>query len=97
MHRESYFCTTHGNETFKFASPAFKQSLYGGMETSKLPSDTSPVDLFHEPLHEIIDRFPLLQMVHINEVHLSAGQCLFVPAWWWVQTNTPHDGESIYT
>ena len=44
----------------------------------------------------MIETFPLIQLMTVYEVTLTPGQCLFVPAFWWVQSNTPKDVESIY-
>ena len=86
---ESMHCLTHGSETFRFVSPLFRQNLY-------VNNRKSPVNLFHEPRYESIEEFPLLQQAVVHEVKLNPGECLYVPAFWWMQSNTPHGGESIY-
>jgi len=54
------------------------------------------VNLFFEPLDENLEVFPLLEVTQVFEVDMEAGMCLFVPAWWWVQSYTD-DSEVLMT
>ena len=68
-------------------APIFKQNMYAGVR-EELPPGVSPVDLFHEPKSDNIKRFPLLKQAQVHDVTLKKGDCLFIPAWWWVQSKT---------
>ena len=72
-----------GRERFKLVAPIFKQNMYSGVR-EELPPGVSPVDLFHEPQEENVKRFPLLRQAQVYDVTLKQGDCLFIPAWWWV-------------
>lgn len=54
------------------------------------------MNLFFEPLDENLEVFPLLEVTQVFEVDMEAGMCLFVPAWWWVQSYTD-DSEVLMT
>lgn len=84
---ESYFCVTHGEELFRLVSPVFKQNMYSGVR-EELKSTQSPVNLFYDPLDELLGAFPLLEVAQVFQTTVTAGDCLFVPAWWWVQSST---------
>lgn len=81
--RETYACLIKGKESYKMVSPVFRQNLYAGKRPELKPFE-SPVDLFHDPVAENLDVFPLLNQTQIYHVDLEAGQCLFIPAHWWV-------------
>ena len=84
---------TYGEEVFRLVSPVFKQNMYSGVK-EELKQSQSPVNLFYEPLDELLGAFPLLEVTQVFQTSLNAGDCLFVPAWWWVQSGT-EQGESI--
>lgn len=84
---ETYVCSLRGAEKFRLVSPVFKQNMYSGVR-QELGPNQSPVDLFHKPFDENVLTFPLLRELQMNEVDLKAGDCLFVPAWWWIQRRT---------
>ena len=84
---EVYICQIQGRERFKMIAPIFKQNMYAGIR-EELPPGVSPVDLFHEPKSDNIKRFPLLKQAQVHDVTLKKGDCLFIPAWWWVQSKT---------
>jgi hypothetical protein len=64
-------------------SPAFKQSLYPE-PADRSGKTISPIDLFYGEKAMMIETFPLIQLMTVYEVTLTPGQCLFVPAFWWV-------------
>ena len=65
-------------------APIFKQNMYSGVRQEIGPNQ-SPVDLFHEFFDENVKTFPLLEEIVLVEEILRAGDCMFIPAWWWVQ------------
>lgn len=84
---EIYACVTQGMEVYRLVSPIFKQNMYSGVR-EELKPNVSPVDLFHKNVEENLITFPLLKQIELHEVVLSPGQCLFIPAWWWTQSQT---------
>ena len=80
---ETYSCVISGVETFKMVSPVFNQNLYSGVRQELKPG-VSPIDLFHSDIAENIATFPLLASTVIHEATLGPGECIFIPAWWWV-------------
>jgi len=93
---ETYVCLTTGNEIFRLVSPVFKQNMYSGVR-EELSSNISPVDLFYEQTLKNFELFPLLQLTQVFEVNMTAGNCMFVPSFWWIQSYTPEGKESIMT
>lgn len=84
---ESYYCVTKGIERFKFVSPIFKQNMYSGVREEIAPNK-SPVDLFHDDMKQQFEKFPLLKETVVHDVTLRSGECLYIPAWWWMQSKT---------
>ena len=78
---------TKGVERFRFVSPVFKQNMYSGVR-EEIPPNKSPVDLFHPNLKANFDRFPLLKEAVVHDVTLRPGECLYIPAWWWMQSKS---------
>mmetsp|Transcript_3754 Transcript_3754/g.5678 ORF Transcript_3754/g.5678 Transcript_3754/m.5678 type:complete len:156 (-) Transcript_3754:81-548(-) len=76
-------------------SPVFYSNLYAGSVESMRPG-SSPVDLFHPSILANLETFPLLKKALILEVTLKPGECLFVPAWWWYQSQTLVDTDTIF-
>lgn len=87
---EVYSCVTQGVEIFRLVAPYFKRNMYSGVR-EELKPNVSPVDLFHEDVHENLSVFPLLRQIQLHEVVLTEGQCLYIPAWWWSQSKTISD------
>lgn len=44
--------------------------------------------MFHADIKMNIQTFPLLASTVIHEATLGPGECMFIPAWWWVQSQT---------
>ena len=80
---ETYSCIIFGTETFRLVSPLFKQNMYSGYQDELDPAQ-SPVDLFYENVTDNLLTFPLLKETPVYEVTLNKGECLFIPAWWWM-------------
>ena len=59
--------------------------MYSGVREELMPGQ-SPIDLFHKPLSENIQRFPLLKQTQVFDITLHPGNCIYVPAWWWMQS-----------
>lgn len=68
--------------------------MYSGKREELKPS-VSPVDLFHPSEFANIETFPLLLETQVLEVALTPGQCLFVPAWWWLQVHALGEDDAL--
>ena len=68
--------------------------MYSGVRQELGPSQ-SPVDLFHAPFEENANTFPLLKELQMIEQILNPGDCMFVPAWWWIQRQTVKTSASV--
>ncbi len=82
--RERYVCVIEGREEFKLVSPAFKQSIYSGVFDELDPHET-PLDFFMGINKK---KYPLASQAKIIGATLEPGQCLFVPAYYWVQSQS---------
>ena len=80
--RERYFCVIKGREEFRLVSPIYKQNIYSGVLEELSPVET-PINFF-----ETVDltKYPLFQEAKVLSVTLEAGQCLFVPTFYWMQS-----------
>ena len=82
---EKFICCLDGHEMFKLVSPAFRQNLYSGvyddLHPTSLPDD---ITLFEVDAQ----KYPLMDQVkdHIQHAELGKGDCLYVPALYWVQS-----------
>jgi hypothetical protein len=77
-----------GKEEFRLVSPVYKQNIYSGVLENLSPNET-PINFFEEV---DLGKFPLFQEAKILSVTLEAGQCLFVPTFYWMQSQS-HTGE----
>lgn len=84
--KEQLICVVKGKEHFKIASPVFTQSMYVGVVDSLRDFD-SPLDFFRIEK----EKYPLsLQVGFVNAI-LEAGDCLYVPAFYYIQSKTLTD------
>ena len=89
-HVENLFCVIQGTEVFKVVSPIYKQNIYTGV-FDEYGFDSSPVDLFNPDY----DMFPLMKHSNILETTVEAGDCIFVPAQYWYQSQTKGEKKTI--
>ena len=98
-HKERYVCVVHGGEKFRLVNAIFKQNMYSGVFDNLDPLET-PVNLF-ETNQTQIDRYQLMRVRDVFEATVPAGGCVYVPAYYWWQTQTtspttaPGTGESV--
>lgn len=83
--RERYYCVVKGKEEYRLVSPVYKQNIYSGVLEQLSPNE-SPLDFFDMTLNAT--QYPLFQEAKVLSVVLSAGQCLFIPTFYWVQSQT---------
>lgn len=91
--RERYFCVVAGREEFRMVSPIYKQAIYSGVLDEIPPQDT-PIDFFGRIDR---DKFPLFKGARVLRATLNKGQCIYVPAYFWVQTSTVADRTIMLT
>eukprot|EP00350_Pseudokeronopsis_sp_OXSARD2_P004529 CAMPEP_0170548412 /NCGR_PEP_ID=MMETSP0211-20121228/6740_1 /TAXON_ID=311385 /ORGANISM="Pseudokeronopsis sp., Strain OXSARD2" /LENGTH=167 /DNA_ID=CAMNT_0010853963 /DNA_START=494 /DNA_END=997 /DNA_ORIENTATION=+ len=89
-YRESLVCLLSGKEQFILISPIFKHNIYSGVFEEYLPDET-PLNFFNVNTTQ----YPLWKDVKLYDVTLTEGQCLFIPAFFWVQSQTLTDEYSI--
>jgi hypothetical protein len=88
--RERYYCVIKGEEEFRIVSPVYKQNIYSGVLEELQPNE-SPIDFFSSDIDT--SKFPLFVEAKVLGVTLTAGQCLFVPAFYWIQSSTKTGNE----
>ena len=67
-------------------SSIFKQNMYSGVYEDLDPLET-PINLF-ETNPKLIARYRLMKASDIYEVEVMHGGCIYVPAYYWYQTET---------
>ena len=67
-------------------SPIFRKNIYVG-QLEHLEKDQSPMDFFN-PDYE---KFPYAKQFEFVEIELEAGDCLYIPAYFYVQSKTTAD------
>ena len=68
-----------GREEFRLVSPIFRQNIYVGA-FDELKPDQSPINFFDPN----ISKFPLVEHVQFLELTLDAGDCVYVPAYYYI-------------
>ncbi len=68
----------------------YKQNIYSGVLEELQPNE-SPIDFFSSDIDT--SKFPLFVEAKVLGVTLAAGQCLFVPAFYWIQSSTKTGNE----
>ena len=84
---EVWNCVLSGKQKLRMVSPAYKNNLYSGTTESLEPSQ-SPVNLFHRDESAQHATFPLTKHAQIWAVELTAGNCIYIPSYWWSQEQT---------
>lgn len=90
--RERLICVIDGTEEFRMVSPIYKQNIYSGVFEELQPTKT-PVNFFHANL---IDH-PLFEEANLLTVQVHKGGCVFVPAYYWMQSQTISTESTLLT
>ena len=87
---ERYICVMKGQETFKLVSPIYRKNLYVGVFIWA-DKQNSPLDFFN--INE--KKYPLTKQVNFIDAKLEEGDCMYVPAFYFVQSKSTGSGDSI--
>ena len=86
---EQYICVVKGQERYILVSPIFRKQIYVGV-FEKFGPNVSPLDFFNVTY----ERYPYAKQVKFIDVTLSAGDCMYVPAYYYVQSKTTYAGDN---
>lgn len=78
---EHHICLIDGKETFVLVSPIYRQNIYVGHFEKYLKHDT-PMDFFNPDF----DKYPDAEDVNFLSVTLEAGDCIYAPAFYYIQS-----------
>ena len=79
---ENMMCVYEGYKNFTIVHPNDRQHIYCG--TEGYPENYTPVE-FYNPDYE---KYPLMRNARIKMAHIKAGDCLYVPAYYWHQVGS---------
>ena len=85
---EQHMCLVKGREIVRLVSPIFRKNIYVG-QLEHLGRDETPMDFFN-PDYE---KFPYAKQFKFVEVELNPGDCLYIPAYFYVQSKTTANRE----
>jgi len=83
---ETVVCVLRGSEKFRMVSAIFKQNIYSGIYEDLDPLET-PINFFEKDPNEIA-RFRMMKISNVYEATVQAGQCLYIPSYYWYQSET---------
>ena len=83
LNYEQHICVYHGAEEFRLVSPIFKKNLYINVFDEHHKEET-PINFF-EPRP---DKYPLTNQINWLKTTLFPGDCMYVPAYFYVQSRT---------
>jgi hypothetical protein len=64
----------------------FKQNMYSGVYEDLDPLDT-PINLFETDPHQIA-KYKLMKLKDVFEATVDQGGCLYIPSYYWYQSET---------
>jgi len=79
---ENMMCVYEGYKNFTLVSPYDRKYIYAGY--NGLPDNYSPVEIWN-PDYEM---WPEFAKARVKTVHIKAGDCLFVPSYYWHQVGS---------
>ena len=74
---ENMMCVLEGYKNFTIVPPYDRDHVYAGYDG--YPDNYSPIE-FVNPDYE---RWPDFRNARVKTVHIAAGDCLYLPAYWW--------------
>lgn len=88
IEHEQYICVVKGAERFRLVSPIFRKNIYVGAYPEH--KDQSPLDFFAHS-HK---KYPHASNVNFLDITLKSGDCVYVPAYYYIQSKTITDDDS---
>jgi hypothetical protein len=82
-----------GSEEFRMVSPIYKQNIYSGVFEELAPEET-PLNFF---TNVNTTQYPLFERAKVLGVNANKGACIFVPAFYWLQTKTTSKESTLLT
>ena len=79
---ENMMCVYHGWKNFIIVPQYDREYIYAGW--NGMPDNYSPVE-FIDPDYE---KWPLFKYARVRTAHIDAGDCLFVPSYYWHQVES---------
>lgn len=88
---ESYICVLKGEEQLRMVSPIFRKNIYVGVfEGKNLRPDQTPLNFFDIDK----EKYPYTTQVSFLDVTLRPGDCVYVPAFYYVQSKTTYERDN---
>lgn len=84
---ESVICVVKGQEEFRVVSPIFRKNIYVGVNETLAKYET-PINFFNPN----VKKYPWTRVVNFLGATLNAGDCMYVPAYYYVQSKTTFQG-----
>ena len=78
---EQHICVLKGKENFKLVSPIFRKNIYAGVN-EEYDKNYTPINFFNLDKKQ----YPLVELARIINATLNAGDCLYVPAYYYIQS-----------
>ena len=79
---ENMMCVFEGYKNFTIVPPYDREFVYAGYDG--YPDNYSPIE-FVAPDY---NRWPMFRNARVKTVHIAAGDCLYMPAYWWHQVGS---------
>jgi hypothetical protein len=79
---ENMMCVYEGYKNFTIVAPMDRKWIYAG--TEGYPDNYSPVE-FVDPDYV---KYPMFKNARVKMAHIRAGDCLYVPAYYWHQVGS---------
>ena len=78
---EKFICVLKGKERFRMISPVYRPNILVN-HLEKMQKDESPLDFFNEEHLNMA----LTKDAQFLDAEVSAGDCLYVPAYFYIQS-----------
>lgn len=88
---EQYICVVAGQERYRIVSPIFRKNIYVGAYPHL--RQESPLDFFNFDANKYV----FTKQAKFIDVILNAGDCMYVPAFYYIQSKTLAKESIIYT
>ena len=86
---EQYICVLKGQENYKLVSPIFRKNIYVGV-LEKFKQHETPMDFFTWNPR----KWRLARQAKFIDVTLNAGDCMYVPAYYYIQSHTTYQADN---